>query len=149
MSSELFECLISVNIYVCIGSSSCVFTEYQSQFLGRFFSFLQYSVVDNLLKCLDCLDSHEDSSTSSTKDQIQTLKADLRLLRTFLMCSACRHIEDSNAKHALMYVQKLWCEMQNQIFNLSTLKKYRVVFLQSILSTHFLAHSIVFSAISP
>ncbi|KAK4342889.1 hypothetical protein RND71_038705 [Anisodus tanguticus] len=41
------------------------------------------------------------------KDQIQTLKMDFRLLRTFLMCSACRYIEDSNSKSVLMHVEAL------------------------------------------
>ncbi|KAM3325393.1 putative late blight resistance protein R1A-3 isoform X1 [Capsicum chacoense] len=67
---------------------------------------MAYSIVDNLLKCLDCLDCHEDSSPS-TKDQIRTLKMDLRLIRTFLMCSACRYIEDSEAKNVLMQVETL------------------------------------------
>ncbi|CAN4116127.1 unnamed protein product [Withania somnifera] len=67
---------------------------------------MDYSIVDNLLKCLDFLDSHE-KSTPAMKDQIWTLKTDLKLLKSFLMCSACRYIEDSNAKDVLMHVETL------------------------------------------
>ncbi|XP_060201846.1 uncharacterized protein LOC132630275 [Lycium barbarum] len=68
---------------------------------------MAYSIVDDLLKCLEyCVDSHEDSP-SEMDDQIQTLKMDLRLLRTFLMCSACRYVEDSESKSVLMHVEGL------------------------------------------
>ncbi|XP_059285226.1 putative late blight resistance protein homolog R1A-4 isoform X2 [Lycium ferocissimum] len=68
---------------------------------------MAYSIVDDLLKCLEyCVDSHE-VSPSEMDDQIQTLKMDLRLLRTFLMCSACRYVEDSESKSVLMHVEGL------------------------------------------
>lgn len=78
---------------------------------------MAYSTVDSILKCLDSLDSREDS-TPLMKDQIGTLKADLSFLKTFLMCSACRCIEDSDAEDVLMHVKTLVLNVESDFQSL-------------------------------